>query len=441
MSEQTVGVIPRASAYSYFVVCVLSVVYTLNFLDRQLVTILEEPIKKSLTLSDTQMGVLTGLSFAIFYTGFGIPIAWLADRTHRVRIMAAACAIWSLFSAACGLAANFPVLLAARIGVGVGEAGGSPPSYALIADYFPPQKRGVGLAIYSLGVPFGTGLGAFAGGKIAEAYGWRTAFLAVGLPGLIMAALVLILIREPKRGRFDALAHGEDSHAASLPLTKALALFLTNRTLMLTALSSGLSAFIGYAVLNWGPGFLIRNKHMGLGEIAQYYAPMSAIAGAVGTFGSGWLVDRLAQWKRSAYALLPALSFAISLPFFLWFVLTPTWQVGLVCLAVPLLMNNMYLSPAITVVQNAVAPGQRAMSGALLLFILNFIGLGGGPVYVGMISDAAKAAHHVNALQIGLLALAPFFILTIGAHLLAAWSLSRDKVLAKAIIVPATAVP
>ena len=430
MTVQPPAPLVRASLYSYVVVILLSAVYTFNFLDRQLLSILSEPIRKDLGLSYTQVGMLTGLTFALFYTTFGIPLAWLADRTHRVRIIAVCCAVWSLFSMACGMAGNFTALALARIGVGVGEAGGSPPSYSLISDYFPPQRRGLALALYSLGVPLGTALGSAAGAKIAALYGWRMAFLAVGAPGIALALLVLLLIREPKRGRFDAVAAGETDHAPSVPLLTAIGGFFTNRTLVLTAFSSGLSAFVGYAILNNGPAFLISNKGMTLPEIAVYYSALSGVAGGLGTFGSGWLVDLLGKRNRTAYALVPATSFVISLPFFLGFLFAPTWQTAMVCLIVPHLMNNMYLAPAITVVQNAVPPARRGISGAILLFILNLIGLGGGPVYVGMVADHFKPAYGVVALKYGLLALVPFYLLTIIAHLIASRSIKNDATLA-----------
>ena len=428
--QQPPAPLARAGLYSYAVVILLSAVYTFNFLDRQLLSILSEPIRKDLGLSYTQIGMLTGLTFALFYTTFGIPLAWLADRTHRVRIIAGALAVWSLFSMACGLATSFVSLALPRIGVGIGEAGGSPPSYSLISDYFPPQRRGVALAIYSLGVPLGTALGSAAGAKIAALYSWRVAFLAVGAPGVVLALLVLILIREPRRGRFDALAAGEANHAPSVPLLTAIGGFFTNRTLVLTAISSGLSAFVGYAILNNGPAFLISNKGMSLPQIALYYSAMSGLAGGLGTFGSGWLVDLLGKRNRTAYALVPATSFVISLPFFLGFLFAPTWQTAMICLIVPHLMNNMYLAPAITVVQNAVPASRRGISGAILLFILNLIGLGGGPVFVGLVADHFKPEFGVVALRYGLLALVPFYALTILAHLIASRSIKSDTRLA-----------
>jgi MFS family permease len=419
--------------YRYLVVTILAIVYTFNFMDRQIMSILAEPIRKDLGLSDTQLGMLTGLAFALFYTTFGIALAWLADRVVRVRIMAAACAVWSLFTVACGMAQNFTQLALARVVVGIGEAGGSPPSYSLISDYFPPKERGVGLAIYSLGVPIGSMIGAALGGAVAAAYGWRTAFVVVGLPGILMALVMLALVREPKRGGLDPLIAGATSHDPAPPLMVAVAGFFANRTLVLTAVSSGLSAFVGYAMLNWNPPFLIRVKGMSLGEVAAYYSLVLGITGMIGTFGAGWLVDRLSLKDRRWYAWVPAIAFTLTLPALAGLIWAPTWQIALLFLAVPALLNNMYLAPALTVVQNAVPPARRTMSGAILLFILNLVGLGGGPVYVGMISDHAKAEYGERSLVIGFLALFPIIVLTIIAHLVAAASIARDKRLAAAL--------
>jgi predicted MFS family arabinose efflux permease len=426
VTDQPSGALGKASAYSYFIVGVLAVVYTFNFLDRQLMSILQESIRADLHLSDTQLGMVTGLAFALVYTFLGIPIAWLADRTHRVRIIAFACAVWSLFTALCGLATSFPMLGLARLGVGFGEAGGSPPSYSVIADYFPPQRRGVGLAIYSLGVPLGTMFGSALGAWIDKAYGWRVAFFTVGAPGVFLALAVLILVREPPRGRYDAKAPGANGHAPGLPLPRTIGLFFGNRTLALTALSSGLTAFVGYGMLNWCPSFLIRVRHMGREDIAVYYALLVGVTGVIGTFGSGWLVDRLGRMDRRAYALVPMVSILISLPFYLLFVWAPTWPLALCFLAVPAVLVATYLAPALAVVQNAVPPAQRGTSSALLLFVLNLVGLGGGPVFVGRMSDMFKPAYGANSLQMALYALAPFYALTVLAHYAASRSIGRD---------------
>jgi MFS family permease len=419
-----------ASGYRYVVVWLLVIVYTLNFLDRQLVSVLAEPIRKDLRLTDTQLGMLGGIYFAAFYTFFGIPVGWLADRTKRIWIMSGACALWSLFTMGCGMATNFLQLAIMRMGVGIGEAGGSPPSYSLISDYFPPKERGTGLAIYSLGVPLGSMLGAAIGAGIAAQYGWRAAFLAVGAPGVLMALVILFVIREPKRGGLDAFNGGKTEHEPPPPLLTAVGGFFANRTLLLTAISSGLSAFVGYAGLNWNVPFLMRVKGMSLGEVAAYYSLVLGVTGVIGTFMAGWLADKLGHRDRRWYAWIPAAAFTITIPFWGLILWAPSWQLTLLFIAVPALLNNMYLAPALAVVQNAVPPARRTISGATLLFVLNLVGLGGGPLFVGRISDLAKPEWGDRSLVVGFAALIPVVVITILAHLAAAASIARDKRLA-----------
>lgn len=433
MSVDAVAAPKTATSYRYLVVWLLAVVYTLNFLDRQIVSILAEPIRKDLNLTDTQLGMLGGIAFALFYTTFGIPIGWLADRAPRVWIISAACALWSLFTALCGTATNFIQLALFRMGVGIGEAGGSPPSYSLISDYFKPEERGTALAIYSLGVPAGSMFGSALGGWIAAEHGWRMAFFVMGIPGLIMALILLLVVKEPKRGGLDALAADGESHDKPPPIFTAIAGFFSNRTLVLTAIAAGLSAFVGYAALTWNPPFLMRVKGMSLTQVAAYYSLVLGITGMIGTFGAGWLVDKLSVKDRRWFAWVPAIAFAITIPFWIALLYAPTWQIALACIAIPALLNTCYLAPALAVVQNAVAPNRRTISGAVLLFILNLIGLGAGPVYVGRISDMAKAEYGDNSLTVGFAALIPIVGITIVAHLIAAWSIGRDKRLAVAV--------
>lgn len=423
MTTATTGA-EQSSSYKWFVVWFLAIVYTMNFLDRQIVSILGKQISEDLGLTKTQFGLLGGTTFALLYTTCGIGMAYLADRMSRTLIISAACAIWSAFTMLCGTAANFTQILLYRMGVGFGEAGGSPPSYSLISDYFPAEKRGTALAIYSLGVPMGSMIGAFAGGLLAEAYGWRTAFLLVGAPGLILAVAMLLLVREPKRGRLDAIADGADEHPPAPPLLDALAGFFANRTLVLTAVSSAMSAFVGYAGLVWNPQFLENVKQMAAADVAVWYALVLGVTGAIGTFGSGWFVDRLGQKDRRWFAWVPAIAFTVSIPFWLASIWAPTWQLSLLFLAGPLFLNNMYLSPALTVAQNAVSPARRTMTGAILLFVLNLVGLGAGPVYVGWVADKFGAGE--TALAVGYVAVTPFIALTVVAHLAAAWSIGKD---------------
>jgi len=433
MTAATTSAPKSGAGYRYLVVGLLAVVYTFNFMDRQIMSTLAEPIRKELGLSDTAIGALGGLTFALFYTTFGIPVAWLSDRFKRVWIMAAACSIWSLFTAGCGLATNFAQLAFSRIMVGAGEAGGSPPSYSLISDYFPPKERGTGLALYSLGVPLGSMLGVIYGGHVAAAYGWRIAFFAVGLPGVALALLMLLIIREPKRGGLDEMALGAEAHEAAPPASVVIKAFFANRTLFCVAVACGLSAFVGYAMLNWNVPMLMRVKGATLTQVSNYYGWVIGITGVIGTFAAGWLADKLGHRDRRWYAWIPVIAFTLSLPALAGLIWAPTWQIALMFIAVPALLNNMYLAPALAVVQNAVPPGQRTMAGAILLFVLNLIGLGGGPIFLGRVSDMAKARFGDHSLLVGYGALAPIIVIAIVAHLTAAGSIARDKRLAAAI--------
>lgn len=434
MSDQAATAPKQASAgYSWFVVWFLALIYTLNFLDRQIISILGKQISTDLGLSKTEFGLLGGTSFALLYTTCGIGVAYLADRVSRKWIIGMACAIWSVFTALCGTAQNFTQILLYRMGVGFGEAGGSPPSYSLISDYFPAAKRGTALAIYSLGVPVGSMLGAFFGGKLALAYGWRTAFVIIGLPGIILGVLMLLLVREPKRGGLDAVVGGGAEHAPAPPILKAIGAFFANRTLFLTALSSAMSAFVGYAGLVWNPQFLENAKGMAAADVATYYALALGVTGIIGTVVAGWLVDRLGHKDRRWFAWVPAIAFTLSIPFWFGLLWAPTWQLAMLMLIGPMLMNQAYLAPALTVAQNAVPPAQRTMTGAILLFVLNIVGLGVGPVYVGWIADRMEPAHGDQALVYGYAGVIPFVLLTVVAHLAASYSIARDKRLAAAL--------
>ncbi len=412
---------PASAGYRYLCVAVLAFAYTFNFLDRQILSVLAEPVRKDLHLSDSQLGLLTGFAFALFYTLFGVPIAWFADRSHRVRIVALACAVWSLFSAAGGLSTNFMQLAVARMGVGVGEAGGTTPSYAIISDYFPPKGRGAALALYSLGVPFGIAGGAALGGGVAAHYGWRAGFFAVGLPGLLIALLILLVVREPVRGGQDVGI----PEIAQARLVETVRMFFGNPVLRWTALGTGLAAFSGYGVTNWAPAFLIRSQHMTLLQLSGFYSICIGVSVGLGTWFSGFLADRWAQRDPRAYALIPMWGSVLSAPLLIAGFLAKTWPVSLACLTVSGAFSILYLAPALAVVQNTVPPRARSTSAALLLLVLNLIGLGGGPAYVGFLSDALKPHFGADSLRIALLCIVPVLLLVVGCCVMAARALAR----------------
>lgn len=413
----------RPGARAWFVLALLCFVYVLNFLDRQLLSILAKPIQDDLGVTDGQLGLISGLYFAMFYCILAIPVGWLADRTNRVRVLSLACALWSAATAACGFAQNYPQLAVARMAVGVGEAGGVPPSYAIISDYFRPGTRGAALGLFNLGPPIGSALGVAFGASIAAAYSWRDAFIWVGVVGVVTALVVWVFVREPKKGGLDestvsALESEAEAPVAVAPepqtgFMETCRMYLSNPVLRGMALASGATQFVTYALLNFATLFLMREKGMTLQEIAVWYALLLGVSVSLGIFGSGWLIDRLSRRSKTAYAYLPAIGLMIAAPFFAGFVWAADWRVALLFLSVPMALNYFYLSPAVTLVQEEVRPNQRVLAGALLLLIMNLIGLGLGPTFLGAASDFFRTNHPDNSLQMAFYALLPFYGLAI----------------------------
>ena len=414
---------PVADTRSWSVLAVLCFVYALNFLDRQLLSILAKPIQDSLHVTDGQLGLIGGLYFAFFYCFIAVPVGWFADRTNRVGVLSLACAIWSAATAACGLAVSYPQLVVARMTVGFGEAGGVPPSYALISDLFPPGRRGTAFGIYNLGAVVGIAFGIAFGASIAAAFDWRWAFIAIGAVGMLTAAAVRLFVREPERGRFDV---------GAVPMAKAgfretLRMFFSRKTLVLAALGSGATQMITYGMGNFTTLFLMREKGMTLREVAVWYALVAAVGIGSGMIVSGRVIDRLTRRSKTAYATVPALSLTFALPFYVAFVWAPTWQLALVFLTGALMLNYFYLASSVALVQEEVRPDQRVMSGALLLLVMNFIGLGLGPTWVGAASDRFAAHGVPHALQMALYSLTPFYVIAILLFLWLARTLRREE--------------
>jgi MFS family permease len=403
------------------VALILGGLYALSFLDRQLLSLLAEPIKADLLLTDTELGLLTGFAFALFYTSFGLPVAWYADRGNRVRIVSAACALWSAFTFASGLAQNVVQLALARVGVGIGEAGGSPPSYSIIADYFPAERRGLPLAIYSLGVPVGTTAGVAIGGWIAANYGWRAAFMAIGLFGCLYALFILKAVREPVRGRSDGAS------AVAVGFMATLRLFAVDPVLRMTAIAGSASAFVGYAIVSWVPAFLMRSKGMTLDEMSVYYSVVGGVTATIGTLLSGKLVDRFGKTHPSVFGVVPAVGFLLSAPFWAAGVSASSWASALGWLVVPFTLCSTYMPAVVTIVQNRVSPSQRSTTSAMLLLFMNIVGLGGGPLFVGAISDAATRAGRPDSLAFALQALTPLFLVAAFTHWLLAHKLKTKR--------------
>lgn len=369
--------------YAYYVLVVLFIVYVFNFIDRQVLAILLEAIKKDLGASDTAMGFLSGFAFAVFYTVAGIPIARWADRGSRRSVIALGLGVWSTMTAASGLARNFIQLALARVGVGVGEAAGSPPAHSLISDYFPPERRATALSIYATGVYVGAMLAYLGGGLIVTHFSWRTAFLIVGLPGIPLAFLVRLTIRELPRG------HSERApvSAEHVRIGEVLRYLVARRSFVYLAGGSSCAALGGYGILAWGPTFLGRVHGMDSVAIGTWLGLSIGFAGSAGAYLGGILADRLGVRDRRWYMWLSAVVIIVSVPFGLGFLLLPSGIAALASFVPFYLLANMYIGPMLSMTQGLVKLRMRATASAILLFVLNIVGLGAGPFLVGVLND------------------------------------------------------
>lgn len=367
----------------------LLVVYIFNFLDRQIVNILAEPIKNDLDLSDTQIGLMTGLAFALFYTILGIPIARYADRprSNRVGVISVSLAIWSGMTVLCGLAQNYAQLLAARIGVGVGEAGCTPAAMSLITDAVPAEKRSSAIAFYGLGVPIGSLLGMVVGGTLYDLYGWRTAFMVVGVPGVLLALIIPILISEPRK---LGLAAAATTAKAQLGFGEAMGEILKSRSFVLLALAASLTAFLAYGKTTWAAILFIRNFGLSPGEAGFYLGIFIGLAGVFGTWAGGALADRWGRVDKRHILTGPAIAMALAAPLLFLGYWQTDWMWAIAILMLPTILNSMYYGPTYGLVQGLVRPEARATATSLMLLAQNLIGLGLGPLLFGMLSDAVR---------------------------------------------------
>lgn len=398
---------PFSRAYTRYALALLLVVYIFNFIDRQIVSILLQAIKEDLGLSDTQLGFFSGTSFAIFYSTLGIPIARYSDRSVRRNFIAVALFTWSAMTALQGMARSFSALAVARIGVGVGEAGCSPPAHSMISDLFPPERRGTALSIYALGIPIGSAIGLAAGGWIADNLSWRVAFAAVGLPGLLLAAVVRLTLREPPRGGAGAAVPVSGSQE---PLREIARFLLGRRAFVHIAFGGALHAFIGYGAGAFNPAFFERVHGFTRTELGAILAAVALTAGVAGTFLGGYLGDRLARRDPRWYAWLPALATLLSTPFFFPFYLEESAWGAVAWSLVPSLLAGMYLGPTFAITQSMVPPRWRAQASSILLLVLNLIGLGLGPQFVGWLSDLLAPDYGAESLRFALV-----WTVTVGA--------------------------
>jgi len=394
-----VATIPRRSAS--VVLALLLVAYIFNYLDRQILGILAGPIIADLHLNDRQFGLLSGPPFAILYSVLGIPFAFLADRTSRSRVIAAAVAVWSAFTGLCGIATSFWQFFVFRMGVGVGEAGGVAPSYALIADYFEPRRRARALAIFSLGVPIGLSLGTLLGAYIAHAVSWRAAFFTMGVAGLILAPVMLIVVRDVPRPKV----------AAPAPIGQVFPMLARKPVFWLMAFAASSSSLCGYGLAVWTPSVLERSFHLGLIERGQFMGSVVFIGGCTGVFAGGWLADRLGHRDRGWYAKLPAIAWIITAPTFAAGLMAPSLWLAWPLLLIPNALNILWLGPVITAVQHLVPRAMRSTASASFLLINNLIGLGVGPYLIGAISEALKHTYGAESLRYAAVTCTLFYLL------------------------------
>jgi MFS family permease len=402
--------------YRGYVLGALLIVYTFNFIDRVVIGIIQEPIKAELGLTDFQLGLLGGPAFALLYTLLGIPVARFAERHNRMTILAICLGIWSVMTAACGFAQEislgqqqagaevsafatfihslaawrvvgdttfyyapaFIVLLAARVGVGIGEAGCTPPANSVISDYFPPDRRASALSIYALGIPIGSMIAAVGGGWIATEVGWREAFIWLGVPGVLLAVIVKLTVKEPPRA----------VSAADTPsFFYAVGALTKKPTFWHVALGSALASFVGYGVGQYLTSFMIRTHGFSLFEAASIIGVVLGLCAAIGTFSSGFLADRISKRHPNALSWLPALGFAIATPLYLLSFVLPNIWMAMPALMIAAIAHYFYLGPMYAVTQGIVAPRMRATAVAVLLFVVNLIGYGMGPPVIGALSD------------------------------------------------------
>ena len=378
---------------------ILVVVYTFNFIDRQILSILLESIKTDLDLSDTSLGFLTGFAFALFYATLGIPIAKYADKGNRRNLIALSLGIWSFMTALSGLAQNFFHLLFARIGVGVGEAGCSPPAHSMIADYFPANKWSTALGIYSLGIPFGIMFGLFAGGWINEVFGWRLAFFVVGIPGILLAFIFRFTVKEPIRGQ----AEGKVASEKQPSIYETVSYLIKKRSFRHLVFAAALAAFVGYGAITWLPSFFQRSYGMQTSDVGWYLGLILGIPGGLGIFLGGYLSDYFGAKDVRWSLWIAAIAMALTVPFNVYVYLSPTATMSLLWLIIPVALGNFYQAATFSQTQGIVELRMRSVAAAILLFIINIIGLGFGPQSVGIVSDLLNSEYGKDSLRYSLL--------------------------------------
>tara|TARA_R110001599_G_scaffold1687_3_gene8341 strand:+ start:5540 stop:6814 length:1275 start_codon:yes stop_codon:yes gene_type:complete len=399
----------------------LLLVYIFNFVDRQILAILAGPIQADLGLSDTQMGLLGGLAFALLYSTLAVPLAWVADKTSRSWVITVSLAVWSGFTALTGLAQGFWSIFLMRLGVGVGEAGGVAPSYALISDHFPSEKRARALAIYSLGIPLGSATGVIAGGYIAATVDWRLAFFVVGLSGLLIAPLFKYFVRD--KAKVPAPAEQTVAPYSFMGTVRILA---RKKAFWLLAFGAASSSMLGYGIAFWLPSLLQRSFGLSLIDTSLFYGAILLFGGVAGVLGGGMIGDRLGKNNKAAYGLVPAAAFLLAVPLFAAGIMSGSATIAFILFLIPQALAYFWLGPVLSAVQHLVPAESRATASALFLLINNLIGIGGGIFFLGALSDSLTPIYGEDGLRYSMLYSLTFYVIAAALMALAGRPLKKE---------------
>lgn len=411
----------HSNKYRIYVLMVLMLTYLFSFMDRQILSILIEDIGKEFSLNDTQRGVLMGLAFAVFYAGLGIPVAWLADRTNRKNIISASVTIWSVATALCGLASGFWSLFAARVGVGIGEAGGTPPAHSMLGDYFKKSELTRALSIYTMGPTLGAALGLIAGGWLADQYGWRAAFVIIGLPGIALGLLVYFTVKEPKRGRFVVAENDETKRRSFKETFQSL---LKQPAYIGSLGGHTLQNMCSHILVSWAALIMIRSFGATKSEVGLYLGLGILFGSSTGMLAGGFLSDKLAYRDARWMARIPGIVLLMVIPFYMGAMFVESIFLMAVMIGLGGFFVAFSYAPGMGIVQTIVKPDERALASAILLLTANLVGFGLGPVIAGWLSDVLKPSFGNSSINI---AVAISQILFIPAALFYFWTATKLK--------------
>ena len=387
--------------YRIYVLILLMVTYVFSYMDRQILSILIEDIGAEFALNDTQRGLLMGLAFALFYAGLGVPVAWLADRTNRKNVVAAAVTIWSIATALCATVTGFWTLFAARIGVGIGEAGGTPPAHSILGDYFKKSELTRALSVYSLGPALGAVFGLMGGGILADQFGWRATFVIVGLPGVLLGLLVYFTVREPERGRF---ADPNEKRTKGPSIPQAIGSLIRNAPYMGALVAHTIQVIKGYVLMSWSAVIMIRSFEATKTEVGVLLGLGILLSSPPGMLIGGYLADKLGHRDARWMAWVPAIALLFAVPFYVWAMFASSAISMAVLIAIGGFFYAISFAPGIGIVQTVVKPDERALASAFVFLFANIFGLGLGPMIAGWISDALQPSYGARSINLSVAA-------------------------------------